>query len=62
MTISVNVHVSCRSHQLKPVQHHESHNNLPKRGETWQQSAEVAEFLQKGHVHFADSVSVRASA
>ena len=51
--------VLCRSHRspLEAEDNHESrHTKLPKRGEQWQQSADVAEFVQKGHVHFTDSV------
>ena len=46
----------CRPNIEEPAQARETHTNLPKRGEQWQHSADVAEFLQKGHVHFLDSV------
>ncbi len=47
----------CRSQQEEAKDQHErGHAKLPKRGEQWQQSADVAEFMQKGHVHFMDSV------
>lgn len=47
----------CRLQQGETEDKHESgHSKLPKRGEQWQQSADVAEFVQKGHVHFMDSV------
>ena len=47
----------CRLQQGETEDKHESgHSKLPKRGEQWQQSADVAEFVQKGHVHFTDSV------
>ena len=47
----------CRPQQEEAEDKHESgHAKLPKRGEQWQQSADVAEFVQKGHVHFMDSV------
>ena len=46
----------CRPQAEEPTQARDTHTNLPKRGELWQHSADVAEFLQKGHVHFPDSV------
>ena len=47
---------ACRLPELAPEVAHASHTNLPRRGEQWRQSADVTAFLQKGHVHFADSV------
>ena len=47
---------ACRLPEAAPEVAHASHTNLPRRGEQWQQSADVTAFLQKGHVHFADSV------
>lgn len=47
---------ACRLLEASPEVAHASHTNLPRRGEEWRQSADVTAFLQKGHVHFADSV------
>ena len=47
---------ACRLLEASPEVARASHTNLPRRGEQWRQSADVAVFLQKGHVHFADSV------
>ena len=47
---------ACRLPEAAPEVAHPSHTNLPRRGEQWRQSADVTAFLQKGHVHFADSV------
>ena len=47
---------ACRLLEALPEVAHASHTNLPRRGEQWRQSADVTAFLQKGHVHFADSV------
>ena len=47
---------ACRLLEAPPEVAHASHTNLPRRGEQWRQSADVTAFLQKGHVHFADSV------
>ena len=47
---------ACRLPEAPPEVAHASHTNLPRRGEQWRQSADVTAFLQKGHVHFADSV------
>ncbi|CAK0787640.1 hypothetical protein CVIRNUC_010862 [Coccomyxa viridis] len=41
--------------EAAPEVAHASHTKLPRRGEQWRQSADVTAFLQKGHVHFADS-------
>ena len=47
---------ACRLPEAAPEVAHASHTKLPRRGEQWRQSADVTAFLQKGHVHFADSV------